>query len=187
MMKKISQVELVKYVDELDEKLNDKKVKDILYKQYFGKRKNTRKTKNDKRYQIISQLARDNFNTSIGETTVWRILKIKNKSKKAFDEIKTGDRAIKETYNSLFGVNEAEKVKKEKPVSLKENNEEMKIDSIFLNKEDDIISVLKQMEISIANNKEYFCDFQKLRELDNELFILRKLVLKTMQYHDNDF
>ena len=86
-IQKVSQIELVKYIDELDEKLNDKKIKDILYKQYLNSNKNTRKTKTDKRYKIIAALTRDNFDTQIGDTTVWRILKIKGKSKKAFEEI----------------------------------------------------------------------------------------------------
>lgn len=186
-IQKVSQIELVKYIDELDEKLNDKKIKDILYKQYLISNKNTRKTKTDKRYKIIAALTRDNFDTQIGDTTVWRILKIKGKSKKAFEEIKKGDRAIKETYNDLFGTKEGRvEEKPQEPKIIEKSMVDQNQESISFETEIDILNTIKKIEDNLTNNKEQYFDIKKLRDIDSELFNLRKLIMKTMQYHDSN-
>lgn len=168
-MKKISQVELVSYVDEVDEKLKNKKYRDILYDKYLDC--DQRKTKADKRYYVISKLVKDNFNAEVSSTTIWRILKIKNASNSAFKSIRTGENSIKKTYNQLFGV-----TKNNTPVQAI-----LSVPSI-----DNIENNLNEIKTLLQNNKDSFPNNNKLNDIDAVLYELRKTVHKLMQYNDED-
>ena len=168
-MKKISQIELVSYVNEVDEKLKNKKYRDILYDKYLDC--DQRKTKADKRYSVISKLIKDNYQTEISETTVWRILKIKNTSSSAFKSIRTGESSVKKTYNELFGV-----VENNMPV--KQN---LPIPSV-----DNIENNLREIKSLLETNKDSFPNNNKLNDIDTVLYELRKTIHKLMQYNDND-
>lgn len=168
-MKKISQIELVSYVNEVDEKLKNKKYRDILYDKYLDC--DQRKTKADKRYSVISKLIKDNYQTKISETTVWRILKIKNASSSAFKSIRTGEGSIKKTYNELFGI-------KENNMPVKQN---LSIPSV-----DNIENNLREIKDLLETKKDSFPNNNKLNDIDAVLYELRKTVHKLMQYNDND-
>ena len=168
-MKKISQVELVSRVDEIDEKLKSKKYRNILYDKYLDC--DQRKTKADKRYSVISKLIKDDYQTEISETTVWRILKIKNASSSAFKSIRTGKCSIKKAYNDLFGV-------VEKNVHVKQNLPAPSVDNIEEN--------LREIKSLLETNKDSFPNNNKLNDIDSVLFELRKTVHKLMQYNDNE-
>ena len=168
-MKKISQVELVSYVNEVDEKLKNKKYRDILYDKYLNC--DQRKTKADKRYSVISKLIKDNYQTEISETTVWRILKIKNASNSAFKSIRTGENSIKKAYNQLFGI-----IENNTPVQAT-----LSVPSI-----DNIENNLNEIKSLLQNNKDSFPNNNKLNDIDAVLYELRKTVHKLMQYNDED-
>ena len=168
-MKKISQVELVSYVDEVDEKLKNKKYRDILYDKYLNC--DQRKTKADKRYSVISKLIKDNYQAEISETTVWRILKIKNASSSAFKSIRTGELSIKKAYNELFGI-----IENNMPV--KQN---LSIPSV-----DNIENNLREIKYLLETKKDSFPNNNKLNNIDSVLYELRKTVHKLMQYNDSD-
>lgn len=168
-MKKISQVELVSYVDEVDEKLKNKKYRDILYDKYLNC--DQRKTKTDKRHYVISKLVKDNFNAEVSDTTVWRILKIKNTSSSAFKSIRIGEGSIKKTYNELFGI-------KENNMPVKQN---LSIPSV-----DNIENNLREIKYLLETKKDSFPNNNKLNDIDAVLYELRKTVHKLMQYNDSD-
>lgn len=169
-MKKISQIELVTYIDELDDKLNNKRYRDILYNEVLTS--NKRKTNCDKRYKVIAELIRNNYQTQVGDATVWRVLRIKNESKKMFDEVKNGDIGIKTAFNELFGVNENKRV-----------GDSAKLDIPNIqNIEDTLVAIKKVLE----DNKDYFPNNKRLSDIDSKLFELRKTVNKIMQYNDID-
>lgn len=168
-MKKISQVELVSYVDETDEKLKNIKYRNVLYDKYLDR--DQRKTKTDKRHYVISKLVKDNFNAEVSDTTVWRILKIKNASNSAFKSIRTGESSIKKTYNELFGV-----IENNTPVQA--NLSAPSIDNIENN--------LNEIKFLLQNNKDSFPNNNKLNDIDAVLYELRKTVHKLMQYNDSD-
>lgn len=168
-MKKISQIELVSYVNEVDEKLKNKKYRDILYDKYLDC--DQRKTKTDKRYSVISKLIKDNYQIKISETTVWRILKIKNASSSAFKSIHTGESSIKKTYNELFGI-------KENNMPVKQN---LSIPSV-----DNIENNLREIKDLLETKKDSFPNNNKLNDIDAVLYELRKTVHKLMQYNDSD-
>ena len=169
-MKKISQKELITYIDELDEKLNNKRYRDILYNEVLTSDK--RRTDCDKRYKVIAELIRNNYQTQVGDATVWRVLRIKNESKEMFDEIKNGDIGIKTAFNKLFGVNEN-----------KRTGDRVKLDVPNIqNIEDTLVAIKKVLE----ENKDSFPNNKRLSDIDSKLFELRKTVNKLMQYNDID-
>lgn len=169
-MKKISQTELVAYIDELDDKLNNKRYRDILYNEVLTS--NKRKTNCDKRYKVIAELIRNNYQTQVGDATVWRVLRIKNESKEMFDEIKSGDIAIKTAYNKMFDINEYRGV-----------GDSVKLDVPNIqNIEDTLVTIKKVLE----DNKDCFPNNKRLSDIDSKLFELRKTVNKIMQYNDID-
>ena len=202
-IQKVSQIDLVQYIDELDEKLNNKKVRDILYDEYIENLgKNTRKTKTDKRYVVIAALTRDNFKTQIGDTTVWRVLKVKKKSKKIFDEMKAGDIAIKEAYykaypnksekksNDDFLSTPNNKIIESNPIDMKasehENKKIVDVLAFDFSSDDDILNMMDELKQELQSNKSNHLNNAKLREIDGELFTLRKMIAKIMEYNDQE-
>lgn len=169
-MKKISQTELVAYIDELDDKLNNKRYRDILYNNVLTS--NKRKTDCDKRYKAIAELIRNNYQTQVGDATVWRVLRIKNESKKMFDKVKNGDIGIKTAFNELFGINENKRVG---------DGVKLNIPNIQ-NIEDTLVTIKKVLE----ENKDCFPSNKRLSDIDSKLFELRKTVNKLMQYNDTE-
>lgn len=169
-MKKISQTELVAYIDELDDKLNNKRYRDILYNEVLTSDK--RKTNCDKRYKVIAELIKNNYKTQVGDTTVWRVLRIKNESREIFNKVKEGDIAIKKAYNELFGINENKRVG---------DNIRLDVPNIQ-NIEDTLIEIKKILE----ENKDQFPNNKRLNDIDSKLYELRKTVNKIMQYNDTD-
>lgn len=201
-IQKVSQIDLVQYIDELDEKLNNKKVRDILYDEYIeNSGKNTRKTKTDKRYVVIAALTRDNFKTQIGDTTVWRVLKVKKKSKKIFGEMKAGDIAIKEAYYKAYpSMSEKnnddsldtpnDEIIELNPIDVKIGERENKKRDEGLmfdfSSDDDILNMMEELKRELQSNKSNHLNNAKLREIDGELFALRKAIAKIMEYNDQE-
>ena len=205
-IQKVSQIDLVHYIDELDEKLNNKRVREILYNEYLKHNgKNTRKTKADKRYVVIAALTRDNFKTQIGDTTVWRVLKVKEKSKSIFDEMKSGDVSIKEAYYKVYPRKESEnKIRNNntpnddtnsfshEPIQNESRNSHHMNESESQNKifdfssDDDILNMMSNLKTEFQFNKLNHINNTKLREIDGELFALRKIIAKIMEYNDQE-
>ena len=172
--------------------MKDKRVKIILYNEALtvmnksgrgsltGNRKKQRKTTADKKYKVIAYYVRENFRTEIGDTTVWRILKVKAKSRAVFNEIERGDRSIKEAYNSLYGVENGQEAETETK-GVTETPESVRVSNL-----DEIIEMIGKIESAIETNRDEFSSIQKLKQLDNELFTLRKAVFKLIAYHDRE-
>ncbi len=197
----MSQIELVKYIDDLDEQMKNARVKDILYDEYLKKTgKKTRKTKADKRYVVIASLVRDNFKTQIGDTTVWRVLRIKHKSKKVFEEMLAGDVAIKEAYYKVFPQKEKGTGKSDHTESLDEHNPSVQTSdtgsrdavpvdagstaAFDFSSDDDILDALRGIQEEFKSNSSNHLSNKRLNEIDDELFKLRRAVLELMREND---
>lgn len=188
-IQKVSQIELVEYIDSLDNQLNNVKARNILYNEYLHtENRITRKTKTDKRYKVIAALVRDNFNTQIGDTTVWRVLKVKQKSKKVFEELKSGDVAIKEAYNKLYGVADNKKtiasLNEEKVYNEKENFKNSNLECESYKDDLDILRVLQQINQELVVSTDNHINNKRLREIDDQLFTLRKTISSLMKNND---
>ena len=204
-IQKVSQIDLVKYIDELDEKLNNERVREILYGEYLKNTgKNTRKTKTDKRYVVIAALTRDNFRTKIGDTTVWRVLKVKEKSKELFEQMQEGDMSIKEAYYKAYPQKDESSDVTNEQTGKSANDSVISSDTISKTNEsdtgctpqandgnnngwipdfasdDDILGVIKKIHQELQQNGSNHFNNRKLREIDGELFALRKSIVRLM-------
>lgn len=163
-----TQKEIISYIEEINERLDDKKQRDIFIKHYLdnGKCRNT-----EKRYQVVSAMVNDKYGKgTISDTTTWRILKIHQTSSVAFNRIKNEECSIKTIYNELFPP-----AKKE--IQKSEN-----------------ISNLSELCDYIKNLNEFYQENQyklenppvkDMKNLDDELFKMRKLLNKIIANADN--
>ena len=210
-IQKVSQIDLVKYISELDEELNNERTREILYGEYLKNTgKSTRKTKTDKRYVVIAALTRDNFRTNIGDTTVWRVLKVKEKSKEIFEEMAEGDIAIKEAYYKAYPPKQDESttaassasnsstssviqsdVSPELTGSDTENaqqasNEDNKEEIPDFSSDDDILDTIKGIHQELQQNPSNHLSNRNLREIDGELFALRQAIVRLMRENEGE-
>lgn len=89
-------------IDELSESLKNNEYKKIIIKE-IQKKKKIKRDLNE--YRIISYLLKIYFpDSNISDVTIWRLLKIKEKSLKDYNLIKNGSAKIKPTFNKLFEV-----------------------------------------------------------------------------------
>lgn len=211
-IQKISQIDLVKYISELDEELNNERTREILYGEYLKNTgKSTRKTKTDKRYVVIAALTRDNFRTNIGDTTVWRVLKVKEKSKEIFEEMAEGDIAIKEAYYKAYppkqdrsstatissASNSAtnsviqsdgfpESIGSDTRNTQQESNEDNKGAIPDFSSDDDILDAIKGIHRELQQNPSNHLNNRNLREIDGELFALRQAIVRIMRENEGE-
>ena len=210
-IQKVSQIDLVKYISELDEELNNERTREILYGEYLKNTgKSTRKTKTDKRYVVIAALTRDNFRTNIGDTTVWRVLKVKEKSKEIFEEMVEGDIAIKEAYYKAYPPKQDESTTAASSASnpsnssviqadvspelagsdtgnaQQESNEDNKGAIPDFSSDDNILDVIKGIHQELQQNPSNHLNNRNLREIDGELFALRQAIVRLMRENEGE-
>ena len=210
-IQKVSQIDLVKYISELDEELNNERTREILYGEYLKNTgKSTRKTKTDKRYVVIAALTRDNFRTNIGDTTVWRVLKVKEKSKDIFEEMLAGNIAIKEAYYKAYPPKQDESTTAASSASnsstssviqsdvspesigsdtrntQQESNEDNKGAIPDFSSDDDILDTIKGIHQELQQNPSNHLSNRNLREIDGELFALRQAIVRLMRENEGE-
>ena len=210
-IQKVSQIDLVKYISELDEELNNERTREILYGEYLKNTgKSTRKTKTDKRYVVIAALTRDNFRTNIGDTTVWRVLKVKEKSKDIFEEMLAGNIAIKEAYYKAYPPKQDESTTAASSASnsstssviqsdvspesigsdtrntQQESNEDNKGAIPDFSSDDDILDTIKGIHQELQQNPSNHLSNRNLREIDGELFALRQAIVRLMRENERE-
>lgn len=210
-IQKVSQIDLVKYISELDEELNNERTREILYGEYLKNTgKSTRKTKTDKRYVVIAALTRDNFKTNIGDTTVWRVLKVKEKSKDIFEEMLAGDIAIKEAYYKAYPPKQDESTTAASSASnsstssviqsdvspeltgsdtgnaQQASNEDNKEEIPDFSSDNNILDVIKGIHQELQQNPSNHLNNRNLREIDGELFALRQAIVRLMRENEGE-
>lgn len=211
-IQKVSQIDLIKYISKLDEELNNERTREILYGEYLKNTgKSTRKTKTDKRYVVIAALTRDNFRTNIGDTTVWRVLKVKEKSKGIFDEMLAGDIAIKEAYYKAYPPKQDEdstatitSASNPSIISATQsdispeltgsdtgntqqaNNEDDKGAIPDFSSDDDILDTIKGIHQELQQNPSNHLSNKNLRKIDGELFALRQAIVRLMRENEGE-
>lgn len=156
---KATQNEIISYIEEMNERLNDSKQREI-YEKHYLKISNKRNT--EKRYQIITMMVNDKYGKgTISDTTVWRILKIQQTSLIAFNQIKEGECSVKNAYIRLF------------PSPEKKLEESSNISSLGDLKEY-IIKLNTYYKENLDNMENP--PVKEMRALDDELFKLRKML-----------
>ena len=165
-----TQNEIVSYIEEMNERLNDKKQKEIFEKHYL---KTSNKRNTEKRYQIISKAINEKYGKgTISDTTVWRILKIQQTSSIAFEELKDEKQSVKAIYAKLF------------PSPEKKIQESNTINSIT-----DLKEYIVKLNAYYKENQNNLVNppVKEMRALDDELFKLRKILNHIIAYSDPDF
>lgn len=172
---KVNKKELFKRIDELSVFMRKNKNRTLLMNDVFpdAKIKNTKRYKD---YQVIYEVLKEEFGDVISQETIYRILKIREASLASYEKIKYEDVSIRAEYERLYGK------KKQTPNSTNEGKQKQS----DLNT-DDLVDTIKQVNTYIDNNEDTLINklsVKELKELDHELFILRKAVLSLMQKQD---
>ena len=161
--------ELTKEIDEITIKLGNKKYRDIISKEVISKKYNN--TKQD--YRIIASLLKDKYSLyGISETTIWRLLKIKDKDPAVYKEVADGKIKIKRAYNELFGVPETANKGTKIEVSAKA--------PAFNNLYEVLGDYLEYIKDKGKNEQP---PEKLLREIDNNLFKMRKEINSLLNYY----
>ena len=174
-IKTVKNEDIFAYINELLEKIDkDEKYKSILFsnveKTLSGNSK--RASTNNKDYQIIGKIVNDEFGgTVISDTTIWRLIKIRNESEDVYNKVISGKISIKKAYNDLFNVKEKQSKPKEEVVKkyefpLNEEPDFDKINSLLINLNEQLTSWRGKLSEDPSMNE--------LKEIDTQVFHLRK-------------
>lgn len=176
-------------VDEIDEKLNSKRYQDLIFDNVYKKKyKNT-----SQKYRLIAKLLNDEFSLyGISEVTIWRLLKIKNKSPELYEEIRKGECKIKSAYERLF----PKTSKNSKNTSEPDKNmiipDELgdNLSKIYAEPEfSDILRIVLKYNDYLKNWKHNFKnkpDVDALIKIGDELYKTRKLIYEIALYYDDE-
>lgn len=164
--------DLLDRVDDIDDKLKNPKYRIAVSNELL----NIKYKKTIQDYKIISAILKneDDIYCGVSDITIWRLLKIKRFNPEMYERIRRGDIKIKKAYNELFKTNE-------KPhVAL----------SVDFDKElnfNELLAQVSALNNTIQNWRENVkCEpsIKTLKEIDNNLFEMRKVLGKIMAYYD---
>ena len=108
----LNQKSILNYVEEvLDKFEKDPGYKEKILKQMLPERK-YKNTKKSQDYKLISKILKDEMGIQdAGETTIWRLLQIKEKSPDLYNQIKENKISIRTAYNKLTGEDERPRIR----------------------------------------------------------------------------
>lgn len=156
-----TQTEVISYIEEMNERLDDKNQREIFTRHYLDT-ENSRNT--EKRYQVISEMVNNKYGKgTISKTTVWRVLKIQQTSAVTFNEVKQGECSVKTAYAKLF------------PAPEKKIEQSNSINSLG-----DLCEYVKGLNAYYKENEHKLENppVKEMRALDDQLFVLRKTLNK---------
>lgn len=165
----INRKELFNRIEELQRFINTDKNRYLLTKDLFPD-KIIINTKRNKDYQLIAKTISKEYNNVISQTTVWRILKIKEYNIDEYKALKNNNASIKGVYENLFKHPKMTTPKKEESIEFK-NSEEINFSSIQAT----LQAILDNLETGTLPEE---INRNKLREIDDNLFHLRKRIGK---------
>ena len=167
----LNQKSILEYMEEvLDKFAKDPGYKERILKETLPERK-YKNTKKSQDYKAISKILKEEMGIQgAGETTIWRLLRIKEESPELYNQIKENRISIRNAYSKLTG--EEEKLEKkdvstEKPELLKRG----KLDFDQLIKELEFID--SELD-KIVDDEGKQPSLKKMKEADAQLFKLRK-------------
>ena len=174
-------------LDNIGYKVLDKFEKDPGYKEKILKQMlPERKYKNTKKgqdYKLISKILKDEMGIQdAGETTIWRLLQIKEKSPDLYNQIKENKISIRTAYNKLTGEDERP-TKKEKPSDKPSLVKRGKLDFDKLIEELDYID--GELD-KIADDESKQPSLKKMKQVDSQLFKIRKKLGSIIADNDPD-
>ncbi len=167
----LNQKSVLNYVEEILDKFEqDPGYKEKILKQMLPERK-YKNTKKSQDYKLISRILKEEMGIQdAGETTIWRLLKIKEKSPNLYNQIKENRISIRTAYSKLTG--EEEKPAKKKPPSDRQ--------SLTIRGKLDFDKLIKELDYidgeldKIAGDESKQPSFKKMKQVDSQLFRIRK-------------
>ena len=183
----LNQKSVLDYLDQILEKFeNDRAYREKTLKQMVPERK-YRNTKKDQDYKVISRILKDEMGLQgVGQTTIWRLLRIRKESPELYEKIRENRISIRHAYEKLSGEGKGEQAKGKPQKESKEKNPflftrgsldftKMKNELKAMNKE------LKKTEGEAAQK----VTLKKLKEIDEEIYTLRKSLGTLIKEYDD--
>ena len=167
----LNQKSILNYVEEILDKFeNDPGYKEKILKQILPDRK-YKNTKKSQDYKLISRILKDEMGIQdAGETTIWRLLKIKEDSPDLYNQIKENRISIRTAFSKLIG-EENRKAKTETDAERHKLIKRGKLDFSRLIEELDYI----EAELDkIAKDERKQPSLRKMKQADEKLFRIRK-------------
>ena len=183
----LNQKSVLDYLDQILEKFeNDRAYREKTLKQMVPERK-YRNTKKDQDYKVISRILKDEMGLQgVGQTTIWRLLRIRKESPELYEKIRENRISIRHAYEKLSGEGKGEQAKGKPQKESKEKNPflftrgsldftKMKNELKAMNEE------LKKTEGEAAQK----VTLKKLKEIDEEIYTLRKSLGTLIKEYDD--
>ncbi len=178
----LNQKSILDYLEEVLNKFeNDKKYRERVVQQMVPERryKNTKKSQD---YKVISRILKEEMGIQgVGETTIWRLLRIRKEAPDLYAKIRENKISIRAAYSKAFG--EEEKKKEEKPYEQQALITRGKLDFNKLQKEFEFIDAELDKVIDDENRQP---NLKKLKQIDTELFRIRKKIGNLITENDSD-
>ena len=179
----LNQKSILNYVEEvLDKFEQDPGYKEKILKQMLPERK-YKNTKKSQDYKLISKILKDEMGIQdASETTVWRLLQIKEQSPDLYNQIKENKISIRTAYSKLTGEEESLTKKEnsaDKPPLIKRG----KLDFDKLIEELDYID--GELD-KIADDESKQPSLKKMKQADAQLFKIRKKLGSIIADNDPD-
>jgi len=181
----LNQKSIINYVDEILNKFeSDPSYKEKILNQMLPERK-YKNTKKSQDYKLISRILKEEMGIQgVGETTIWRLLRIKGEHPEVYEQIKENKTTITAAYNKLF------EKEKENKTKTKESNPDQpdllkkrKLDFDKLQKE---LQYIEDEIDKISDDEKKQPSLKKLKQVDAQLFRLRKKIGNLITENDPD-
>jgi len=179
----LNQKSILDYVEEvLDRFDKDPGYKERVLKKLLPERK-YRNTKKSQDYKAISRILKEEMGIQgAGETTIWRLLRIKEESPELYNQIKENRISIRNAYSKLTG-------EEEKPAKKKETAEKpalIKRGSLDFDRLIDELEYIDSELDKIADDESKQPSLRKMKEADARLFKLRKKLGRIIAENDQE-
>lgn len=178
----LNQKSVLDYLEQVLNKFeNDKKYREKIALQMIPERR-YKNTKNSQDYKVISRILKEEMGIQgVGETTVWRLLRIRKEAPDLYAKIRENKVSIRAAYSKAFG--EEEKKKEEKPYEQQALITRGKLDFNKLQKEFEFIDAELDKVIDDENRQP---NLKKLKQIDTELFRIRKKIGNLITENESD-
>ena len=180
----LNQKSILDYMEDvLDKFEKDPSYKEKVLRQVLPERK-YKNTKKSQDYKAISKILREEMGIQgAGETTIWRLLRIKKESPELYEQIRENKISIRYAYSKLTGEEEKKSNKKQSadnPLSLIKKG---KLDF------DRLIEELEYIDNEldkIADDESRQPTLKKMKQADAQLFKIRKKIGTMIMENDPD-
>lgn len=174
----LNQKSVLNYLDEILEKFeNDSEYREKLLEKMMPDRK-YKNTKKSQDYRMISRILKDDVGLQgVGETTVWRLLRIRKGSPELYEKIRENKISIRAAYSELF----PEDKTKKKETSQSTLTTRGKLD---FNKLETELKYIEEELDKIADDESKQPSIKKMKRIDEQLFKIRKKIGRIITEND---